>query len=228
MPPIKKDPHIISKPLSDHTGICCHENVVFNRENDHPAHKNWWNNSIAIKIKCGGSDISVLFSFWELWALWELWERLSRDPDCTPMIMSKDRLRHVKYLYGPILKPQWVEPGTAAAAAKRNGFDFHYLSFLWSHSWFLHELHHQLLKTTYHWLCFLLLIVIISQIGHWSNVSLVNYSFLLLSCRLNKPKMPIREFQLYSSWWWTGVVILILDDPIVTYNNLTNDSFLIS
>lgn len=49
------------------------------------------------------------------------------------MIMSKDRLRHVKYLYGPVLKPQWVEPGTAVAAAKRNGFDFHYLSFLWSH-----------------------------------------------------------------------------------------------
>lgn len=46
--------------------------------------------------------------------------------------MSKDRLRHVKYLYGPILKPQRGEPGTAAAAAKRNGSDFHALSFLWS------------------------------------------------------------------------------------------------
>lgn len=79
------------------------------------------------------------------------------------MIMSKDRLRHVKYLYGPILKPHWGEPGTAAAAAKRNGFDFHDLSFLWSHHRSLHELQRQLFKTTQHLLCFLPLIIL--QIG---------------------------------------------------------------
>lgn len=76
----------------------------------------------------------------ELWGLVNL--RLNRDPDSPPMIMSRDRLRHVKYLYGSILKPQWPEPETAAAAAKRNGLDFHDLSFLWNHPPFLHELHH--------------------------------------------------------------------------------------
>lgn len=62
-------------------------------------------------------------------------------PDCTWTVMSKDRLRHVKCLHSPILKPQRGEFETAAAAAKRNGFDFHYLSFFWSLPLFLHELH---------------------------------------------------------------------------------------
>lgn len=228
IPPIIKDPHNISKPLSDHTHICFHEKkVVFNGRNDHPAPKNGWSSNNVKTIKCGGSDTWVHFAFCELWELVNL--RLSTDPDCSPMIMSKDRLRHVKYLYRSILKPQRVEPGTAAAAAKRNGFDFHDLSFLWSHPRFLHELHHQSLKTTPLWLCFLLAIII--QIGHWSNISLVNYSFLLLSCWLNKPKMPIREFQIYYSRWedWSHHMNSRWSLSNTVYNNFTNSSlFLIS